>query len=69
MKSEIVLITVIVSAVVLVLSIRIAFDITMLSDTLKHINCVIGRTDGAEREHWKRVKKRLWLSFFFPFLR
>ena len=33
---------------------------------LRYINKEIGRTDGREREHWKKKKKRLWLSLL-PF--
>ena len=35
---------------------------------LDYLNCEIGRTEGAEREHWKREKRRLWLSLL-PFYR
>ena len=35
---------------------------------LMYVNMEIQRTIGAEREHWKREKRRLWLRFL-PFCR
>ena len=36
---------------------------------LDYLNCEIGRTEGAEHEHWKREKRRLWLSLLLFFRR
>ena len=38
------------------------------SRELKYLNCEITRTYGAERQHYKRKKRRLWLSLI-PFVR
>ena len=35
---------------------------------LEYLNREIARTDGAERKHWKREKRHLWLSLL-PFFR
>lgn len=35
---------------------------------LDYLNCEIGRTEGAECEHWKREKRCPWLSLL-PFYR
>ena len=33
---------------------------------LRYINMEIQRNEGAEREHWKKERKKLWLSLI-PF--
>ena len=38
------------------------------SSELKHINCEIRRTEGHERKHWIRKRRRLWLSLL-PFVK
>ena len=68
-QDEILLIIIIVLIFVIALLVKISLDIQAFSKDLRYINCEIERTDGAERRHWKREKKRLWLSFIFPFLR
>ena len=35
---------------------------------LRYINQEVHRTKGGEREHWKRVRRRHWLSLL-PFYR
>lgn len=35
---------------------------------LDYLNMEIARTEGEEREHWEREKRRLWLSLL-PFFR
>ncbi len=57
----------IVFLAVLVL-VGLTMKINDFSHKLKYLNCEIGRTEGAEREHWKREKRRLWLSLL-PFYR
>ena len=42
--------------------------ITFFKKELRRINGEIQRTDGREREHWKKRKKRLLLSIL-PFFR
>lgn len=38
------------------------------SRELRLLKCEINRTDGAERKHWQRKKRRLWLSLI-PFIK
>jgi hypothetical protein len=35
---------------------------------LRYLNCEIGRTTGERLEHFKKQKKRLWLSLI-PFVK
>ena len=53
---------------VIVLLVGLTMRINSFSHDLKHLNIEIGRTEGAEREYWKREKRRLWLSLL-PFFR
>lgn len=38
------------------------------SHELRYLNNEIGRTDGEERKHWIRRRRRLWLSLI-PFVK
>lgn len=38
------------------------------SSELRYLNNEIGRTTGAERRHWIRQRRRLWLSLI-PFVK
>ena len=38
------------------------------SSELKYLNSEISRTEGLEREHWIRTRRRLWLSLL-PFIK
>ena len=38
------------------------------SSELRYLNNEIRRTDGAERRHWIRQRRRLWLSLI-PFVK
>lgn len=38
------------------------------SHELRYLNNEIGRTDGEERKHWIRQRRRLWLSLI-PFVK
>lgn len=38
------------------------------SHELRYLNNEIGRTEGEEREHWIRQRRRLWLSLI-PFVK
>ncbi len=69
MYEKIPLIILLVSIVAVALLLKISFDIQNFSEDLKFINSEIDRAEGKEREYWKREKRRLWLSFIFPFLR
>lgn len=44
------------------------FFLNDFSRELKYLNNEIKRTEGAERKHWIRMRRRLWLSLF-PFIR
>lgn len=64
--------TIIIAALVLFFAvfiiIRLALTINDFQTELKYINGEIRRTSGKEREHWKKKKRRLWLSLL-PFVR
>lgn len=57
-----------VIAAILLFGLLVGFCIFIndFSRKLKYINCEIGRTNGAERMHWIRQRRRLWLSLI-PF--
>lgn len=63
-----VLLTMAIAFFVIVLLVGLTMRINSFSHDLKHLNIEIGRTEGAEREYWKREKRRLWLSLL-PFFR
>ena len=43
--------------------------ILYLKDGLRYLNCEIGRSDALERKLLKKEKRKLILSFFFPFIK
>ena len=47
---------------------RFAMFINDFSQELRYLNNEIGRTTGAERRHWIRQRRRLWLSLI-PFVK
>lgn len=47
---------------------RLAMFINDFSSELRYLNNEIGRTTGAERRHWIRQRRRLWLSLI-PFVK
>ena len=51
-----------------VLLVKIVLDLRGFMSDLKYINREIRRTGGEELKHWKREKRRLILSMFFPFI-
>ena len=61
-------IIVIVVLVIIALAIKIVFFFKHFSDELKYINIEIERTEGAERKHWKKRKRKLLLSLI-PFVK
>ena len=63
-----VLLTMVIAFFVIVLLVGLTMRINGFSHDLRHLNIEIGRTEGAEREYWKREKRRLWLSLL-PFFR
>ena len=54
--------------VLLALLVKLALFINDFSQELKYINNEIHRTHGAERKHWLRERRRLWLSLI-PFVK
>lgn len=46
--------------------VALIIKINDFSREMDYLNREIRRTEGVEREHWKREKKRLWLSIL-PF--
>ena len=62
------LMAIIVAFFAIVLLVVLIKKISNFSDELNYTNIEIGRTEGAEREYWKRKKRRLWLSLL-PFYR
>ncbi len=65
--TNVLLAIVIVFFAVLILVV-LSVKINEFSHELDYLNREIARTEGAEREHWKREKRRLWLSLL-PFFR
>ena len=51
-----------------VLFVRIISRLSDFSRKLETLNMEIARTEGRERQLWKRKKRRLWLSLL-PFYR
>lgn len=66
--TNVLLAIVIVFFAVLILVV-LAVKINEFRHELDYLNCEIGRTEGAEHEHWKREKRRLWLSLLLFFHR
>ena len=58
----------IVTIILILLCIRFVPMITDFRDELRYINEEIRRTEGQERAHWEKKKKKLWLSLL-PFVR
>ena len=54
--------------ILLGLFVGLCLFINDFSRELKYLNGEIGRTEGAERRHWIRQKRRLWLSWI-PFVK
>ena len=63
-----VLLAIVIAFFAVLILVGLTMKINDFSHKLKYLNCEIGRTEGAEREHWKREKRRLWLSLL-PFYR
>lgn len=64
----IILLAIIALFVAVFLIICLAVKISAFSRERNYINTEIERTTGAERRHWIREKRRLWLSLL-PFYR
>ena len=62
------LIGILAVAFFVILLVGSVFFLNDFSRELKYLNNEIKRTEGAERAHWIRMRRRLWLSLF-PFIR
>lgn len=63
-----VLLAIAIAFFAIVLLASLTTKLTKFSHELHYLNREIARTEGAEREYWKREKRRLWLSLL-PFYR
>ena len=63
-----VLLVIVIAFFAILILVGLTIKINKFRHELDYLNCEIGRTEGAEREHWKREKRRLWLSLL-PFYR
>lgn len=66
--ATIALLAIVVTFFGIALFVALIKKISSFSEELNYTNIEIGRTEGAEREYWKRKKRRLWLSLL-PFCR
>lgn len=62
------LIFVIIFVVTGVLFVQFLMRFSVFSFELRRVNDEIKRTHGEEKQHWKRVRRRLWLSLL-PFIK
>ena len=67
-KDLIQLILIIAVPVIVMLFIEFIISLNEFRTELRYINNEINRTDGKEREHWVKQRRRLWLSLL-PFVR
>ena len=63
-----VLLAIVIAFFAVVLLVGLTIKINDFRRNLDYLNREIARTEGAEHEHWKREKRRLWLSLL-PFYR
>lgn len=61
-----VLLVIMIAFFAVVLFVVLTVKIYDFKRDLDYLNMEIARTEGAEREYWKREKRRLWLSLL-PF--
>lgn len=63
-----VLLAIVIAFFAVLILVGLTMKINEFSHELDYLNREIARTEGAEREHWKREKRRLWRSLL-PFFR
>lgn len=63
-----VLLAIVIAFFAVLILVGLTAKISEFSHDLDYLNREIARTEGAERECWKRKKRRLWLSLL-PFYR
>ena len=54
--------------VLVALAVRLAISLHYFRRELRYLNNEIARTDGEERRHYMRRRRRLWLSLI-PFVK
>ncbi len=57
-----------VVAVLIILALAFFFVYNDFMSELRHLNIEIRRTEGQEKDYWKKQKLRLWLSLI-PFVK
>ena len=63
-----VLLAIVIAFFAVLILVGLSMKINEFSHELDYLNREIARTEGAEREYWKREKRHLWLSLL-PFCR
>jgi len=63
-----VLLVIVIAFFAILILIGLTIKINDFSHELDYLNTEIARTEGAERRHWIRQRRRLWLSLI-PFVR
>lgn len=63
-----VLLAIVLAFFAVVVLVGVTMKISEFNRELDYLKREIARTEGPEREHWKREKRRLWLSLL-PFFR
>ena len=63
-----VLLAIVIAFFAIAILVGLNIKISEFNHKLDYLNKEIERTEGAEREYWKRKKRRLWLSLL-PFYR
>lgn len=62
------LLVIVIAFFAILILVGLTIKINDFSHELDYLNREIARTEGDEREHWKREKRGLWLSLL-PFFR
>ena len=49
-----------------IIIVRLALWINEFGSELRYVSTEIKRSHGNERKYWKKARRELWLSAFFP---
>lgn len=49
-----------------IILVRLALWINAFGGELRYINTEIKRSRGGEKKYWKKARRELWFSAFFP---
>ena len=66
--TDILLLSVAAIVILPIVLVGIAMRINSFTKELRYLNIEISRTTGEQRQHWLRLRRRLWLSLI-PFVR